>query len=143
MLWIAKTSILIRRFPKLRNDLPPCVSCIFEKARCRTWRHKSSAKSYGGVLRSSDINKPGQQVGTYHIFPAQTGILPQEKGPTKRACIRGATDFADYATRWVKVHIMQDTSGDSTLEAKEAFELDSTKRNVVPKHHHADNGQFA
>ena len=87
MLWLAKMSILLRRFLKLRNYFPPCVSFIFGKTRCRTWRHKSLAKSYGGVLRSSDINKPGQQVGTYHIFSAQTGLVPQEKGPTTRACI--------------------------------------------------------
>ena len=60
-----------------------------------------------------------------------------------RAHIWGAAVFVYYATCRVKLHVIQDTSGDYTLEAKEAFELDSTKRNVVPKHHHADNGQFA
>ena len=48
--------------------------------------------------------------------------------------------FLDYATRRVKVHLMQDTSGDSTLEAKEAFERDCMTRNILPKHYHADNG---
>ena len=60
MLLLAKTSILPRRFLKLRNDLPPCISCLFGKSHCRPWRHKSSDKSSGGVLCSSDINKPGQ-----------------------------------------------------------------------------------
>ena len=38
---------------------------------------------------------------------------------------------------------MPDATGDLTLEAKNAFERDCMTRNVVPKHYHADNGQFA
>ena len=37
---------------------------------------------------------------------------------------------------------MQDTSGNSTLEAKEAFECYCMTRNALPKHYHADNGLF-
>ena len=55
----------------------------------------------------------------------------------------GATVFVDYASRWVKVHLMKDATGDSTLEAKNSFERDCMNRNVVPKHYHADNGRFA
>ena len=41
-----------------------------------------------------------------------------------RARIWGATVFVDYASRWVKVHLMQDATGDFTLEAKNDFERD-------------------
>ena len=126
--------ILPRRFLKLRNDLPPCVSCLFGKAHCRPWRHKFSTTSTGGVLRSADITKPGQRVDTDQIVSAQPGLVPQEKGQITRACIWGATVFVDYASRWVKVHLMQDATGDSTLEAKNAFEGDCMTRNVVPQH---------
>ena len=57
-----------------------------------------------------------------------------------RARIWRATVFVDYASCWVKVHLMQDATGESTLEAKNAFERDCMNRNVVPKHYHADNG---
>ena len=60
-----------------------------------------------------------------------------------RARIWGAIVFVDYASHWVKVHLMQDATGDSTLEAKNAFELDCMTKNVVQKHYHADNGRFA
>ena len=60
-----------------------------------------------------------------------------------RARIWVATIFVDYASRWVKVHLMQDATGDSMLEAKNAFERDCMTRNVVPQHYHADNGRFA
>ena len=59
-----------------------------------------------------------------------------------RALIWGATVFVDYASRWVKVYLMQDATGDLTLEVKNAFEQDCMTRNVVPKRYHADNGRF-
>ena len=73
----------------------------------------------------------------------QPGLVPQEKVQITRARIWGTTVFEDYASRWVKVHLMQDATGDSTLEATNDFERDCMARNVVPKHYHADNGQFA
>ena len=95
------------------------------------------------MLSSSDINKPRQQAGTDHIVSAQSALVSQEKGSNIRASIWGDTIFVDYATRWVKVHLIQDTSGDSTLEAKEYFERDCMPQNLLLKHYHADNGRFA
>ena len=116
---------------------------MFGKSHRRPWRHKSSTTSTDGFLRSTDITKPGQRVGTDQIVSAQPGLVPQEKGQMTRARIWGATVFVDYASRWVKVHLIQDATGESTLEAKNDFERDCMTRNVVPKHYHADNGQFA
>ena len=61
----------------------------------------------------------------------------------KNARIWGATVFADYASRWIKIHLMPDATGDSTMEAKNAFEQYCMTRNVVSKHYRADNGRFA
>ena len=74
---------------------------------------------------------------------AQPGIFFLEKGSMTRAHIWGATVFEDYDKHWVKVHIIQDISGDYTLKAKEYFERDCMIRNVLPKHYHVDNGRFA
>ena len=49
----------------------------------------------------------------------------------------------DTATDWLKVCLMQDASGDSTLEAKNAFERDAMTRGVSIQGYHADNGRFA
>ena len=54
--------------------------------------------------------------------------------------IWGDLVFVNDATRWVKVHLMQYTSGNSTLEAREAFERDCVTKNVLPKNYHADYG---
>ena len=89
------------------------------------------------------LTKPGQRVGTDQIVSAQPGLVPQDKGQMTRSRIWGATVFVDFASRWVKVHIMQDATGDSALEAKNDFEQDFITQNVVPKHYHADNGRFA
>ena len=43
----------------------------------------------------------------------------------------------------MKVHLMQDASSESTLEAKNAFEMDSMSHGVNIRHYHADNGRFA
>ena len=60
-----------------------------------------------------------------------------------RARIWGATVFVDYASHWVKVHLMRDAMGDTTLESNNSFEKDCMTQNVVPKHYHADNERFA
>ena len=142
MLRLSNMSILPRRFLKLRNDFPPCVSCLFGQAHRSPWRHKSSTTSTGGVLRSADITKPGQLIGTDQIVSAQPGLVPQEKGQMTRARIWGATVFVDCASLWVKLHLMQDATGDLTMEAKNAFEQYCMTRNDVPKHYRMDNGQF-
>ena len=86
-------SILPFLFVKLRNDLPPCGSCIFGQAHCWPWRHKSSANLSGGVFHSSDINKPGKIVGTDQIVSAQPILVPQEKDSMTRSHKWGATVF--------------------------------------------------
>ena len=89
--------------------------------------------STGGVLRSAYITKPGQRVGTDQIVSAKSGLVPQEKGQMTRARIWGATVFVDYASRWVKVHLMPDATGELSLEAKNAFERYCMTINVVPE----------
>ena len=62
MLRLAKFGILPRRFLKLRNDLPPCVSCMFGQAHRRPWRSKSSAKKQGGSIRTVRAFTPGGMI---------------------------------------------------------------------------------
>ena len=68
------------------------------------------------------------------IISAQPVLVLQEKVNMTLARIWGATFVVDYATRWVKVQLMQDETGDSTLEANNAFEQDCNTRNIFPKY---------
>ena len=143
MLRLSKFGILPRRFLKLRNNLPPCTSCLFGQAHCRPWKHKTSLSDPSGVLRSPSINNPGQVVATDQLVSAQPGLVPQEKGQLNSLHIWGATIFVDYSSKWIKVHLMQSATGEETLQAKEAFEHNCNTRGVQPKQYHADNGRFA
>ena len=143
MLRMSKLGILPKRFLKLRNNMPPCASCMFGQAHRRPWRHKTSQVSSGGTIRNPRRVKAGEKVCTDQLVSAQPGMVPQEKGSSTRARIWGATIFVDCATDWIKVCLMQDTSGDSTLEAKNAFERDAMARGIKVKGYHADNGRYA
>ena len=82
-------------------------------------------------------------VYTDQLVSAQPGLVPQEKGSATRARIWGATVFVDGATYYTKVHLMEHATGDSTLEAKTAFERDAMSRGVEIRGYHADNGRYA
>jgi hypothetical protein len=143
MLRMAKLGILPKRFLKLRNDLPPCVSCMFGQAHRNPWRHKTSSTNKGGTIRRDKKLKAGQMVYTDQLVSAQPGLVPQEKGSATRARIWGATVCVDGATDYTKVHLMEHATGDSTLEAKAAFERDAMSRGVDIRGYHADNGRYA
>ena len=98
MLRLAKFGILPKRFLKLRNDLPPCVSCMFGQAHRKPWRHKCSATKDGGTSRRDKRAKPGDMVYTNQLVSAQPGLVPQEKGSPTRARIWGANIFVDGQT---------------------------------------------
>ena len=100
---MAQLGILPKRFTKLQNDLPSCISCLFGQSHRRPLCHKSSALKTGGVLCGKNVRQPGQTIGTDQLVLAQPGLVPQEKGTMTRTRIWGATIFVDYATKWVKV----------------------------------------
>ena len=121
MLRMSILCILPRRFLKLQNNLPPCVSCMFGQAHRRPWKHKGSSTTSSGVLRSPKACEPGATVGVDQMVSAQPGLVPQEKGKLTRARIWGATIFVDYATKWIKVCPYHSATGKATLEAKQSF----------------------
>ena len=59
------------------------------------------------------------------------------------ARIWAATVFIDYVTGYVHVGLIQDQSGEATLQAKHDFEHLFSTGDVTTKHYHADNGKFA
>ena len=122
MLRLAQMGILPKQFLKLKNDLPPCVSCQFGKAHRKPWRSKTSKSGKLSTLRGPDPLEPGEMIAVDQLISAQPGLVPQELGSMTRSRIWAATIFVDFATRYVYVALMRDQSGEATLEAKAAFE---------------------
>ena len=84
----------------------------------------------GGTIRRNKRAKPGTMVYTDQLVSSQSGLVPQEKGSPMRARIWGATIFVDSQIEYTKVHLMQDATGKSTLEAKAAFEQGARSRGI-------------
>ncbi len=142
MFRLCKAGFLPRKFLKLQNARPPCVSCMFGQAHRKPWRFKSSIDGKDSVLRGPALSKPGQTVGADQLVSAQPGLVPQEKGSLTRAPIWAATVFVNYYTKYIYASLMVDQTAETTLEAKHAFEHFSATRNVEIQHYHADNGIF-
>ncbi|KAL7466425.1 hypothetical protein ACHAXS_006718, partial [Conticribra weissflogii] len=134
---------LPKKFLKLRNASPPCVSCLFGQAHRKPWRSKTTTNGSTSTLRGESLTKPGQTVGVDNLISAQPGLVPQNKGTLTRARIWAATVFVDYVTKFVYVALMSDQSAESTVEAKQNFEHFCGTRNIQVEHYHADNGIFA
>ena len=143
MFRLVKLGFLPSKFRKLKNKAPPCVSCLLGQAHRKPWRFKRTKDGGLSSLRGKDISQPGETIGCDQLISAQPGLVPQSKGLLTRARIWAATIYIDYVTGYVHVGLMQDQSGDSTLQSKHDFEHLCATRDVKVKHYHADNGRFA
>ena len=134
MFRLVKMGFLPTKSLNLTNKALPCVSCLLGQAHIKPWRFKNT--NYGNVssLRGNDISKLGDTIGVDQLISAQPGLVPQEKGIMTRARIWAATVFIDYVTGYVNVGMMQDQSGEATLQAKHNFEHLSSKRDVNIEH---------
>ena len=143
MFRLVKLGFLPKKFSKLGNKAPPCVSCIFGQAHRKPWRFKQTKDGGLSALRGESITKPGETVGIDQLISAQPGLVPQERGLMTRARIWAATVYICYVTGYIHVGLMTDQSGESTLQTKRDFEHLAMTRDVNIKHYHADNGRFA
>lgn len=143
MFRMVKLGLLPNKFKKLKNKAPPCVSCLFGHAHRRPWQFKKTKDGMSSMLRMDSKPAPGQTVGIDQLTLAQPGLVPQAKGFATRARIWAATVFIDYATSFMYVSLMDQQSGEATLQAKHNFENLAASQDVDIKSYHADNGRFA
>jgi len=68
MLRLSKFGILPQRFLKLRNNMPPCVSCMFGKAHCCPWQGKRSAVDNNGTTNKTTDNIPKERCGKRQVI---------------------------------------------------------------------------
>ncbi len=139
LITLAEKGKIIRKFVKLKDCLPACISCIFGQAHHKPWRSKGSR---GSIQKESD-DAPGKCISMDTLVSAQPGLIPQISGNLMNLQIWGATVFVDHFSDYVYVALMRDLGLDKTLLAKTAFERHASKGGVTIHSYQADNGTFA
>ena len=79
MFRLVKHGFLPKKFQKLKNQAPPCVSCLFGTAHRKPWRFKKTKDGHTSSLRGDDISNPGDTIGVDQLISAQPGLVPQKK----------------------------------------------------------------
>lgn len=136
---LAKWKILPVSILECENKPPMCVACQFGLAHCMPWWVKG--KLSGSIWHADEV-QPSD--GTYvdQIVLAQPGLIPQMAGFPTRDQIWGTTNFCDYVSGFVYVHLVCNFMLAETLLAKKAYEM-LHQAGRVAKHFHADNGRFS
>ena len=139
MIKLAKNGNIDKRFAKLKNRQPVCISCVFGRSRRQPWRSK---KTPGAIYKEIETEH-GDCVSIDQIVSAQSGIIPQMSGYLTNTRIWGATVFVDHASDYTHVALMRDLTLDETILAKTSFERLENDRGVAIKAYRADNGRFS
>jgi hypothetical protein len=116
-----------------------CPACIFAKQTKWAWRTKGKRKS----IRRKEHNVPGAYTSVDQMESSTPGLVMQSTGKLTRARHKGAQVFIDHYSNWTYVHLMQDFTLQSTLEAKLAYERAALTYGVKVQGYRADNGRFA
>ena len=139
MIKLAESGRIKKRFAKLKDRLPVCMSCAFGMSHRRPWRNKGKP----GTIRKDNETEPGDCVSIDQLVSAQPGLIPQMSGYLTNMRIWGATVFVDHVSDFVHVALMRDLSLDETLLAKTSFERLANDGGISIKSYRADNGRFA
>jgi hypothetical protein len=77
------------------------------------------------------------------MYSSTPGLVAQSSGKLTNRRFRAATIFVDSYSDYTYVHLQEDLSSDSTLDAKLAYERKANIFGVTISEYHADNGRFA
>jgi hypothetical protein len=136
---LAEVGAIPKRLAKVKPPL--CPSCLMGRQHRKPWRGRG--KKERRSIRQPEDNFAGANTSTDQMVSPSGGLIPQLKGKLMRAKYYAATIFVDHHTDYTYVHLMRDTTAESTLEAKHAYErLMRRHRHKVMKYH-ADNGRYA
>ena len=135
---LAKRGVIPKYLEKV--EPPLCTSCIMGKQHRKPWRGKGRK---GSPIRKPQDNFAGAMTSTDQMISPYGGLIPQIKGRLMKAKFYAAQIKVDHHTDYTYVHLMRDTTAESTLEAKNAYErlMQTFGHKVLG--YHADNGRFA
>ena len=135
---VAKQGVIPSHLADIKPPL--CVPCMMGKQHKKPWRSKG--RTTGSIRKDSD-SFPGARTSVDQMISPFGGLIPQMKGRLMRAKYYAATVFVDHFSDYTYVHLMQDTTAQTTLEAKNAYELLLSTYGRKAIAYHADNGRFA
>ena len=135
---LAEKGIIPKRLAKVKPPL--CHSCLMGKQHRKPWRGRGKKKN---SIRKPHENFAGANTSTDQMISPFGGMIPQMKGRLMRAKYYAATIFVDHYTDYTYVHLMKDTTGESTLESKNAYESLMKSYGHDVRRYHADNGRYA
>jgi hypothetical protein len=135
---LAKRGIIPKRLAKVESPL--CTACLFGKQHRKPWKGKRKKKN---PIRKEHENYPGANASSDQMISPHPGLIPQSKGQPMKAKYYGLTVLVNHYSDKTYGHLMQDTTGKSTLEAKQAYERLAGTYGVKVRGYHADNGRYA
>ena len=121
-----------------RCAVPQCAACLYAKATKRPWRTRAPPNKVTPV----SITRPGDCISVDQLESSVPGLIAQLHGFLTKKRYKCATIFVDHYNRLSYVHLQTSTSGEETLQAKQAFEAFAKTHGVTIQHYHADNGRF-
>ena len=132
-----------RKFKKLNNKAPPCVSCLLDQVHKTPWGFTKTKNGSAASLNPYMISKPADTIRVEQLISAQPGLVPQTGGSLTRDRIWAANLVVDHYTDVHKAVLMRSPSTEETLAAKLATEKFFRQHGVKISQWHADNGRYA
>ena len=111
MIKLAQNGNIDKRFAKLKNRQPVCMSCVFGRSHRQPWRSK---KAPGTICKESET-EPGDFVSIDQMVSAQPGLTTQIFCYLTNMIIWGATVFVDHVSDYTHVALMRDITLEETL----------------------------
>jgi hypothetical protein len=133
---MAREGVIPQRLAKCRH--PICAACMFGKATKRPWRQKTPVNRE----EAYHPTRPGEIVSVDQLKSPTPGLIAQITGALTTKRYEYATVFVDNYSGYSFVFLQKTSSGEETLQAKEAFERLCKANGIEVQHYHADNGIF-
>ena len=137
---ILKLMARCRLIPRDLADVDPpcCPGCTYGKAHKKPTRYKR----WRNNRKIKPSTSPGGCVSVDQLVSPTPGFVPIHRGRPTLQRYKGATVFVDHFSNFTYIHLMTEMDGNTTVEAKQAFERLAHSHKVPIKHYHCDNGLF-
>lgn len=133
---MAREGVIPKRLARCRQPL--CAACMFGKATKRPWRQKTPVNKDEAYKPT----KPGEIVSVDQLKSPTPGLIAQITGALTTKRYEYVTVFVDNFSGYSFAFLQKTSSGEETLQAKEAFERLCKTNGIHVQHYHADNGIF-